>query len=179
MTSGAPSWLAAAQPYVSVTNFVATVNPAIDQALSADVVAQVRAAVARYNALPFTVRAYGSHFGGPVGHTTSGASSDSLLYYGGGGGCYAAGWLSSVNWWGFSFYMNSCLLNELVLGGTVVAGAATIISLVCGPCAPFAIAIAALIGIYVGWALWADSHCGGRGIYVNQSWAGPWIGSVC
>lgn len=177
--TGPTNDLAIAMQYVHVSNYVATVDPAIKQALPASYVARVYATTAKYNALPLTVR------NGTAQATTLGARANApipnVVSGGGGGGCseYAR---YVMNWWGVSLYMNDCLIQDVVFGAAVGSVLAGVVSYFCPPCAPAAIIIAADIDIHAAWLNWADGHCGNRGAWLQDPYiagGAAWVTTVC
>lgn len=82
----------------------------------------------------------------------NGGASSSCLLVGGSGECFKYSAVS-CQWWGWRFDANNCLVNDLVFEAATVAAAATLIALFCGPCAPFAVAIAMILTVYAGWAM--------------------------
>lgn len=173
--------IAAAQPYVHVVNYVATVDPAISRRLSSQAVAQVTKAVATYNALPMDARVQGLQ-SAPGGHLVPARQvqllSGAAAHY---SACREYAHLF-FNWWGVTLYMNHCLVNDVAFAWGSIGIIAGMISAACAACAPFAWLLAGIAALYTGWLVWADNRCGGNGANVNAPWMwgwAPWISSVC
>jgi hypothetical protein len=186
-----PAWVMAGAPYVHLlADGVATLDPAIEHAgLDSHLVAQVRAAVQAYDALPLSVRQ--AALRSPA-HTTAGSYSNrgggfvvgpNRATWDGGGGCTAVS-QATQEWYGVRLYVNSCAISDIqlgLLGGATLAG---FISLVCAEiCAPIAGAIALAMLAYIGWLQWANDQCGNEGAYLNYPEipipGGTWVSTVC
>ena len=170
--SGAPAWLAAAMPYVHVTNFIATVDPRIDKVLSSTQVAVVKADVSAYNSAPLSLRA-----ATPAAPYVISLKAVTPMYY---SGCYGYIAVHSYNWWGVQFYLNDCYAQGIALGVGLAAVAATALYLVPG-IDILAVALQIDLGLAAGSIMWADQHCGWRGVYLNVPWvpASVWGSPIC
>lgn len=171
----APKWIDKAQKYVREdANNIASVDPGIDQdpELKGHAALLARQCVAAYNQLPDDLRAMKQR-----PSPKAAIPSDDLA------AMAACAEYASVAyyWWGYTLYMDDCLVNDIVFGLVGSAAIAGVIAAVCPPAAPVAGVIAALLAVYGGWLQWADVHCGNQGAYVDGSWGGgaPWISTVC
>ncbi|WP_376793751.1 hypothetical protein [Thermogemmatispora sp.] len=164
-----PEWVKEALPYVHVVNYTASIDPALAHVVSSQILAQVQQAVSRYNALPLAVK---RSSGGA--HPATAVSPAA--------GCQPQ-FREYINWWGYSFYLNHCLVYDIASGLTGGAALAGIVAALCGPCAPVAGTIAGVLVIYSAWLFWADSQCNGAGAYLNEtSLVGSpvvWVSTAC
>jgi hypothetical protein len=161
-----PTWVRLALPYVHVVHSTASIDPSLSRVVDPQTLSQVKLAVSRYNALSLAAKSPSSVSLSPTAVSPSGACRERFVRY--------------VNWWGTSYYLNSCLVNDIAFGLLGGAGLAGVIAALCPPCAPIAGTLAAVLGIYSGWLYWADNHCGGAGAYLNESWLGQvWVSTVC
>ncbi|HEY2597725.1 MAG TPA: hypothetical protein VGJ79_04530 [Candidatus Dormibacteraeota bacterium] len=169
--SAAPAWLAAAMPYVHVKNLVATIDPRIRRVLPAGDVAMVERDVARYNATPLSARSIGPSGGVSIPLSTLNAAYSA---------CYAYLNVHSYNWWGVQFFLNDCFAQDLALGVGLTAAASAILLLVPGIDVLVAVLVT-MLGVAAGSILWADHHCGNRGVYLNVPWlpAAVWGSTIC
>lgn len=170
----APEWIAQAQKYVSEdANNVASINSSIDQdpVLKGHPALMARQCVAAYNELPPDLRRMKER-----PQPEAAIARDDLAAM---AACVEHA-STAYNWWGFTTYMNDCLVNDLVATTAGAAAIAGIIAAVCPPCSVVAGIIAGVFALYAAWLQWADQHCGNRGAYWNATWNGViWISTVC
>jgi hypothetical protein len=155
----APAWVAQAAPYVQVANYVATIDPAISQHLSPDVVAKVYQTVAQYNRQPLQAREYG--------YATTNAPRIQATY-----GACAEYVQVSYYWWGFVLYVNHCVVSHMVAVGFNPWAIAGIIFADCGGCNWF---VATLAGAGLAGSaplVLAADLCGGGGAWLGATWPG-------
>lgn len=170
----APEWIARAQQYVHEdADNIAHVDAHIDDdpVLKGHPALAARQCVAAYNELPADLRRMKER-PAPMAATprddleamAACVEHASTAYY----------------WWGYTTYMNDCLVNDLVAINGGAAAIAGVIAAVCPPCAVVAGIIAGVFGGYAVWLTWADQHCGNKGAYWNATWVGyVWISTVC
>ena len=170
----APQWIAAAQKYVHEdANNIASVDAGIDQdpVLKGRPALLARQCAAAYNQLPDNLRAMKQR-PTPMAATPR----DDLQAM---AACVEVA-SPAYYWWGWTVYMNDCLVNDIVFGLAGSAAIAGAISAACPPCAVVAGVIAGFLALYAAWLAWADQHCGNRGAYIDGCWASaPWISTVC
>ena len=172
---GEPSWVIKAEPYVHISNGIATVDQAIKKSLSPSDVALVMHAVQAYNALPLSAKNKGSiSVHGTVTPNASCPSNGGAIY-----GPYHY-------WYGTAYTLNHCLIVRLWLAVYIGGSTATAVAIICGfytlgACALFA----ALTGVYIAATVKAlndaDAQCGNRGANVNFFFGVyvPVVNSVC
>jgi hypothetical protein len=143
-------WKKKVEPYVRVSDFVATINPSIREHLSAQDVIKVQQAVAKYNALPLASRKT------PLKVTSSvtRVQANSLC------SPYAS---TTYYWWGSETYMNHCTVVNLEAGYTAAAIFGSFINPI----------IAAAIGLCLANIMWADGQCPNGGAILVLSAVGP------
>lgn len=157
-----PSWVKVADSHVRIVNYRAVLRSTTG--LSASVLRHTRAAIARYNALPLSVRRAGRL---ALGGMRPASNQGNLA------ACSAGSYVALL-WWGIWWKMSECMTQAIIQLGTgasvtagLVAGLATLI-----PGGQILAGAAGLVGAAVGTVVWVmDFHdslnCDNQGVSVD------------
>ncbi|GCF06964.1 hypothetical protein [Dictyobacter arantiisoli] len=147
-----------ADAHIHITNGVASVDSQIDTALVKDEVALVNKFVAKFNALPLTLRQH------PHASVSVVAPKFVQPY----SNTYQ--WHYDVYWWGVRIYLNTYAAQNfnnamIVLGAAIGAAIGNVLGVGAGA------VIGAIVGAIAGVAAsWVDNECGDRGIFIDINW---------
>ncbi len=190
--TGQPVLITRADPYVHISNYHATIDPAINKVLSKGEVALVTLAVRAYNALPYSTKAAkpAPHTGVASTSVTKDQLHTNTALIAASAPCPEADvqiYGPYVYWWGDAFTLNNCAVKFMWWAVYIDASAALAIAAFCGAisagvCAAVETVLAIYIGATVAALNGANDQCGDEGANLNFETivsVPPWVNAIC
>jgi hypothetical protein len=181
-----PAWIIAGDPFVHVTNGVATIDPSASSKLDAATLANVQQAVSLFNSQPQAAR-LGTPYPG-AGINVFGRPAPATLPSAGGAlkaqpmvssSCLNGSYIS-IQWWGIYIKFSECATGILEGGPAAIGAIIALIAALCAVSGPAGVVAAGFISVIAaalaaaGGTVWlVDTlFCNNRGVSVSRNWVG-------